>query len=71
MMVNKNMIAGKIAIKNLKAMEEARVVIAPSSNPLRKNFSTSYKDIPSKPGRTKFLRITTIIRTSRRFLIFM
>ena len=63
--------AGNSATKNLNAIEEALVVMAPFIKPLMKNRSTSDKGNPSKPGNTirsnKIIKILTILE----FLIFL
>jgi hypothetical protein len=52
--VNRKIVAGRIAIRRLKAMEDARVTRTPFLKPLITNIKTSLIGIPSNPGRTRF-----------------
>tara|TARA_B100000508_G_C11310710_1_gene204470 strand:- start:378 stop:578 length:201 start_codon:yes stop_codon:yes gene_type:complete len=58
--VNKNMMVGNKARKNLNAMEEAFVAIKPFLIPSMKYFATSNSGKPSKPGKTILLEIAAI-----------
>jgi hypothetical protein len=53
--VNKKIMVGNRAIKNLNAKEDARVVRYPFCNPSIKNRIASYSGILSKPGKMVFL----------------
>jgi len=52
---NKNIIAGKMARKNLNAMDDALIVIDPFLIALIKKSATLYNGKPAKPGKIIFL----------------
>ena len=55
MMVKRKIRKGNMARKKLKEIAEALEVMYPSVIPFIKNLVTSYKGIPSNPGRMIFL----------------
>jgi hypothetical protein len=55
--VNKKMMEGKRAKKNVNANEEARIFKVPFRKPEKKNFETMYNERPSNPGKTILLLV--------------
>jgi hypothetical protein len=52
--VNRKIVAGRMAIRRLNAIDDARVTSTPFLKPLITNSKTSLIGIPSNPGRTRF-----------------